>query len=429
MAMDRLIDRLRNRLQAFRADERGNVAITFALALIPVFGIVGAAVDYSRANSARTAMQAALDSTALMLAKEAGSTSLTSAQISQKANDYFAALFKRPEALNVQLAASYDASTNRVVANGSATVDTTVARVLGITQIPISTSSEVTAGLPSKLEIALVLDNTGSMASSGKIQALISASHQLLDSLKKAAKNPGDIKVAIVPFDIQVNLGTAYATKPWIDWSILSKSGGGGDDDDDYTRDDGNNDKGSTNSWKGCLIDRTQPYDVQDTTPTSDPATWFPAVNCQLATIQPLTYDWTALNAKVDQMKASGKTNLTIGLVWGWHALTSNEPLTEATAPSSGIEKYIVFLTDGLNTQNRWTTNAAAIDARTKSVCDNIKAAGIKIYTIRVIVGNASLLQSCATTPSMFYDVAVANQIAPVFAAIVKDLSRLRIAR
>src|SRR6266540_3551215 len=100
MAMDRLIDRLRNRLQAFRANERGNVAITFALALIPVFGIVGAAVDYSRANSARTAMQAALDSTALMLAKEAGSTSLTSAQISQKANDYFAALFKRTEALN-----------------------------------------------------------------------------------------------------------------------------------------------------------------------------------------------------------------------------------------------------------------------------------------------------------------------------------------
>ena len=42
-----------------------------ALGIIPLMGAVGAAVDYSRANSARTAMQAALDATALMLAKNA----------------------------------------------------------------------------------------------------------------------------------------------------------------------------------------------------------------------------------------------------------------------------------------------------------------------------------------------------------------------
>ena len=33
--------------------------ITFALATVPVIGFVGAAVDYSRANSDKTAMQAA----------------------------------------------------------------------------------------------------------------------------------------------------------------------------------------------------------------------------------------------------------------------------------------------------------------------------------------------------------------------------------
>src|SRR5258707_5355266 len=51
---------------------------SLALGLVPLVGAVGAAVDYSRANSVRTAMQAALDSTALMLSKDARSEEHTS---------------------------------------------------------------------------------------------------------------------------------------------------------------------------------------------------------------------------------------------------------------------------------------------------------------------------------------------------------------
>ena len=54
--------------------------MTFALASIPMIGAIGAAVDYSRANSARTAMQAALDSTALILSKDAQTLTNGSAQ-------------------------------------------------------------------------------------------------------------------------------------------------------------------------------------------------------------------------------------------------------------------------------------------------------------------------------------------------------------
>ena len=62
---------LRNRLRTFIGAERGNVMMTFALATIPIIAFVGAAVDYSRGNSARTAMQSAVDATALILSKEA----------------------------------------------------------------------------------------------------------------------------------------------------------------------------------------------------------------------------------------------------------------------------------------------------------------------------------------------------------------------
>ena len=63
--------KFRRLLRRFSQSERGNIVIIFALAVIPVIGLVGAAVDYSRANSARTAMQAAIDATALMLSKDA----------------------------------------------------------------------------------------------------------------------------------------------------------------------------------------------------------------------------------------------------------------------------------------------------------------------------------------------------------------------
>src|SRR6267378_3016536 len=112
--------KLRHALRAFGAARRGNVTLTFALVVIPVIGLVGAAVDYSRANSARTQMQAALDSTALMLSKEA--PTLTSSQMTQRANDYFNTMFTRPDALNKQLSVVYNAAASSLTLTGSATV-------------------------------------------------------------------------------------------------------------------------------------------------------------------------------------------------------------------------------------------------------------------------------------------------------------------
>jgi len=416
------------RFVRFRTDERGNVAIIFGLALLPVAGMVGAALDYSRANSVKAAMQASLDATALLLTRDA--ETLTPSQLNKKARDYFKAEFHRPEAVNINIKPHY--ASNGVLLdltlNGSSQVKTAMMQLFGYKHMDVAVTSEVVWGAAKKIEIALVLDNTGSMSHSGKIDALISASHQFLDLMKKTSRSPGDVKVAIVPFDTHVNIGTAYKDMPWIDWSNMVTGGASGvdNDDDDDTRFD---QRDAKDTWNGCVIDRTQPNDVLDTPPSGSPATWYPAENCTLSTITPLTYDWTALSSAVDKMKASGKTDLTIGLVWGWHALTPNLPLPEGTAPSNDTLKYILFMTDGLNTQNRFTTKPADIDKRTKAVCDNIKAAKIRVYTVRVMEGNEALLKDCATAPSMYYNVTAASQLAPVFQTIAKTLSQLRISK
>ena len=95
----KLIERLRARLRELRDANGANVTVTFALATIPMIGFVGAAVDYSHANSVRSAMQSASDATALMLSKEA--TKMSASEIQTKGNDYFKALFTHPEATNV----------------------------------------------------------------------------------------------------------------------------------------------------------------------------------------------------------------------------------------------------------------------------------------------------------------------------------------
>jgi hypothetical protein len=168
---------------------------------------------------------------------------------------------------------------------------------------------------------------------------------------------------------------------------------------------------------------------VKDAAPSGG-ATLFPVADCgSLAKTLPLTSDWTALENMVDGMTPAGTTNVTIGMMWGWHALTQSEPLTQAQAVKNDVEKVMILLTDGLNTANRFTTNPTQIDARTAAVCDNIKLAKIKLFTVRVIEGNLALLQGCATAPNMFYDVQVASQLKDVFTSIAASLSGVRLSK
>jgi uncharacterized protein YegL len=394
----------------FVHDCDASVAPIFALVVAVLVGVTGAAVDYSRAGSARSAILNALDATGLMLAKEA--EGLTPADLTAKANTYFLANLYGPAAKDLALTSQFTSpqpgSYNlRLTATG--TLDGTLTKVMGQSQFDLGTSADFAWGIK-KLELALVLDNTGSMAQSGKIAALKTASHNLLNTLEQAAKKPGDVKVAIIPFDTKVNIGTAYKDQPWIDYTVKNIH---------------------KNQWTGCVIDRDQSNDVLDTTPTtSNYHTLFPAANCaSLVTALPLTDNWSTLHSKVDAMTAAGNTNTTIGMVWGWHALTPNLPFTQAAEPASDLDKVIVLLTDGDNTQNRWTTSNSSIDARMSLACTNVKAANIKVYTVRVINGDANLLRNCATKPDMYYDVQQADQLNAAFKSIAQSLATLRVAK
>ncbi len=144
--------------------------------------------------------------------------------------------------------------------------------------------------------------------------------------------------------------------------------------------------------------------------------------------MMPLTADWTALNAKIDAMTPAATPMSPSACTWGWQTLAWSGPFN-APAPSPDLDKVIILLTDGQNTQNRWSSSPSPIDARTQKACDNIKAANISIYTVRVIDGNAGLLKNCATNPDMYYDVDQASELNGVFSSIAQNLANLRIAK
>ncbi|MCK1300568.1 TadE/TadG family protein [Bradyrhizobium sp. 24] len=426
------VSRIDRHLARFAAAEQGNIAVIFAIALLPVLGFVGAAIDYSRAAQARSAMQAALDSTSLMVSKDLSSGTITTSQISIKAQAYFNALFTATNALpSVSIAATYTASTSMgstIQVTGTGTYTTTFMKVAGFPTLDVGANSTSAWGLV-RMRVALVLDNTGSMADDGKMAAMQTAAKSLVDQLSPLAKTDGDVYISIVPFAKDVNVGASNYSKYWVDFSDWDAARG--------TR------FANHNTWTGCVVDRDQDYDTKNTTPTSGNAgTQFPAEqysycdpgsSSYLQPIMPLSYDWSLLKRRIDAMKPTGNTNQGIGLAWGWMTLSAGGPMNApAKDPNFTYKDAIVLLSDGLNTQNRWYSNAWQIDARQKKLCDNAKAANITIYTVQVNTGSdptSSVLQYCASGTDKFYLVTKADQTVSVFKDIGTSLSKLRVAR
>lgn len=150
-----------------------------------------------------------------------------------------------------------------------------------------------------------------------------------------------------------------------------------------------------------------------------------------------LSYDWSFMNTLVSKlvsnMSPAGNTNQAIALALGWMSLSGGGPFTvPATDPNYTYKKAIVLLTDGLNTQDRWYTDQASIDAREQITCDNIKAAGITIYTVQVNTGGdptSTLLQHCASSSDKFFLLTSADQIVSAFNTIGTNLTKLYVAK
>jgi Flp pilus assembly protein TadG len=410
--------------RTFWQNRQGATAALMSIALVPIIGTLAISVEYSNAVKQKYTLQQIVDSTATALAKDSDVLLLNQAQLKSRALTYAKAVVtKTPvEGLGLDVTASED----EIKVDASGTVKLTFAKVLGQDSLIVQASVTVVRSKAKKIELALALDNTGSMAGT-KINELKKAVRALADFMGDKSKNPGEVKISMVPFANYVR-----TNKSWMPNSIMASNPPG--------------------SWDGCVTDREQPNDVNDASPSSGGAArrhrftrpqWVwsgwkwkeedVAIDCNgLARIIPLTTDMATIKSAADSMISTGTTNVPIGLAWAWNSLTTTAPLTQAAAkdPNSEVVRAMIVLTDGDNTENYWGDNSGgAIDKRMAEVCKNIKTDGVVLYTVRVINGNADALRSCASSATHYYNITNAADMTPVFQQIATSLSKLRISK
>jgi Flp pilus assembly protein TadG len=190
-----------------RRDERGAVAIIWALSAMAVLALVGVSLDFSRANAARQSLQNAADGAALV-AERMGD--LPFAERRAAAEQYFrASIADMPYAASATISIE-EMSGGGHRASASMPAPTSLSRLVSDRDWVVNTSAEAKQE-GSDLEVSLVLDITGSMGGS-RITDLRTAANDLVNIVVREEQEPYYSKVALVPYSIGVNLGANAAT-------------------------------------------------------------------------------------------------------------------------------------------------------------------------------------------------------------------------
>ncbi len=262
-------------LRRFVRRTDGAIAPIFALAAIPLVVSVGAVVDFTNAYDKKTVVQDSMDSAALAAGKKIGS--LTMDQLKTDVNNYYysnvGTRLDTPPQLQVGLAASTITLTTTLV------VPTYFLGIIGIHHLDFNIKSQATLAFGT-LEVAMVLDNSGSMNTNNNIATLRTAAGNLVNTiynLGATSTKPEPVKMGMVPFAGAVNVGPAFqndATATWLDKNAVGTYNTAKVFDllAGLTTDKSN----SAVTWGGCVEARQQPYDVNDTPATvATPATLY----------------------------------------------------------------------------------------------------------------------------------------------------------
>jgi Flp pilus assembly protein TadG len=402
-------------LRAFLANRSASTAVLFAM-LLPAMVIAGgAAVDYSHVARAHTDLQAIVDSTALSLINPKYTQAEVQARAEALIRTQADAKFGYVGTLDIEARLQPDGRS--VVVAVHANVHNRFMALVDMPTTPIAAGARAIRGLDGSVEVALVLDNTGSMSQSGKLPALKTAATSLIDTLTADPK--ADVRIGLVPFANYVNVGLGNRNAPWVsganDYSVsktnppvctkpqLDCAQTGTRQvctqsqqtncrmQSTTTYNDGvpttttrqvcdtlcvsytsqsycarwnygpETCAPPTTSttkyiWSGCVGSRAYPNNLTD----DNAGLPYPAMmntTCS-APLTPLTTNFASLKTQVNAMVATGETYIPAGLVWGLNMLSPSVPLSEGKAydeVNRKPRKVLVFMTDGVNTKSLTT--------------------------------------------------------------------------
>ncbi len=467
-------------LQRLWRDRKGAAAVFIAVGLIPMIGAIGLAVDSSLGYLLKSRLSKSLDTAGLA----AGRVALQD-NAADIARQYFDANFANTSGTITLTDFQFELDDTRqfVTISAQATAPTFFMRIFGQDEMTVASRARIerqTTGM----ELALVLDNTGSMWGA-KYTAMLAAAYDLVDIIYGDETEVENLWVSLVPYTATINMGPGRTG--WLAGGDRAVSSPG-----DF----------STDGWRGCVMARTGGRDQDDAPPSEAAfASYFyaatartqdnnwppmrtsiadenggsssdrnqargPNLGCA-SPITPLTASRTTIEAGLAAMGPihRGGTAGNLGLSWGWRVLSprwrglwggatpADMPLDYGTPL---MEKVVVILTDGNNQFHDQDTGGgtpksdftaygrlddmgvadlaagrAVLDGRMGTTCGLMKDEGIRIYSITFGASPdataQNLFRACATSPSMYFHAPDETALAQAFKAIGGELANLRI--
>ena len=371
-------------LHHFVVSERGGILPLFAFLTVLLIGFLGLGIDAGRAYLLKARLSNALDSIALV-----GGQAIFDDDRNDQMQKYFEANFPA-DFMGAVVEVNYPTGSgtgDEIEVTASAILPTTFLKVLKIDDITVNARAVVSRGI-SGMELALVLDNTGSMRPNGKMGAVQQAAHDLVDVLYGDEQSIEGFYVGLVPYTHIVNIGTNHTN--WLEdyepgdyaptaWKGCVQARDDDDDDDDDNH-DGDDEPPSVALWDPFLWPTTiddfederdlgmigdNDWDPDDPSTITEEDAIFgdvamgPNLGCPPA-ITSLTDDRQTIEDALDAMAARsrGGTFANVGLAWGWRVISpqfqglwgGDTPDTMPNDYDASLnQKVVVMMTDGVN--------------------------------------------------------------------------------
>ena len=448
------------KLEKKKNDREGNLSIMLAVSIVPILALVGMAVDLQNTNTSRSYVQYVIDSAVIAGSKEM-QAGKTKDEIEAYVDTYVdSALASKGLSITCgQAQVSFAEGSQNIDMSISCSQSTTLTALIGYEHLDFTVSSGSTYGV-GKVDVAFVFDVSGSMGQNGKMSALKNAAQDAVDILLpeggSAITADGDVRLAMVSYSSMMNAGEYFeavtnvnptrthtgTSGQWVKVCTKYKKNGKCKKYE-WQYQSGASTRSTTNT---CLKERigTQAFTDEDPGPNA----WFTPASvaynnssnkwdeetCNDATPLPLTYSRDDLSEYIDGLEPEGGTAGHIGIAWGWYMIAPKWKTVWPTesAPRSYDEpdssKAIILMTDG--EFNTWYNHGQGDSfEQAQEFCDNIKAEGVRIYTVAFDAPQAGqqILAYCASSGEFAFTAKNAEDLADAYRTIATSISDLRL--
>lgn len=297
-----------------------------------------------------------------------------------------------------------------------------------------------------KIEIAMMLDVTGSMGGQRIIDLKKAATAAVETMLRNNKAGRERVRIALVPYADSVNVGVLSHTvhietdvpanrKAHVEPPSLPLA-----------------QRVAKTTGNFCATEREGSAQFTDDGPDHRMVNQdYRLKFCPPVPLTPLTHDETRLKASIASLNSysSGFTGGPVGIQWTWYLLSSTwaQVLAPAHQPRvfdpKEVSKYAILMTDGefnvafagVQPPADYKSQQSRSRTHAERLCDEMKAKNIEIFTIgfRLNATAKQVMRYCASTPTgatqYYHEASTGEELNAAFQAIARNIERLALTK